>query len=72
MTLFRATEGLFLGQGASLREPLGVTVMGGLILSQVFALYTTPIIYLYLDRLRARLARWSAGLPRNRRSDTSA
>ena len=43
-----------IGQGASLRQPLGVTVMGGLILSQVFTLYTTPVIYLYLDRLRAR------------------
>ena len=60
------------GQGASLRQPLGITVMGGLILSQVFTLYTTPVIYLYLDRLRARLARWSATLPWNRRSDASA
>jgi len=55
-----------IGQGASLRQPLGITVMGGLILSQVFTLYTTPVIYLYLDRLRARLARWSATLPWNR------
>ncbi|PLZ02213.1 nodulation protein [Burkholderia sp. WAC0059] len=61
-----------IGQGASLRQPLGVTVMGGLILSQVFTLYTTPVIYLYLDRVRARLARWSAGLPWNRRTDASA
>ena len=60
-----------IGQGASLRQPLGITVMGGLILSQVFTLYTTPVIYLYLDRLRARLARWSATLPWNR-SDASA
>jgi multidrug efflux pump len=60
-----------IGQGASLREPLGITVMGGLILSQVFTLYTTPVIYLYLDRLRARLASWSATLPWNR-SDVSA
>jgi multidrug efflux pump len=59
------------GQGASLRQPLGITVMGGLILSQVFTLYTTPVIYLYLDRLRARLARWSESLPWNR-SDASA
>ncbi|GGA46657.1 efflux RND transporter permease subunit [Dyella nitratireducens] len=59
------------GQGGSLRQPLGITVMGGLILSQVFTLYTTPVIYLYLDRLRARLARWSATLPWNR-SDASA
>ncbi|WP_322104472.1 efflux RND transporter permease subunit [Paraburkholderia sp. J41] len=55
-----------IGQGASLRQPLGVTVMGGLIFSQVFTLYTTPVIYLFLDRLRARLARWSARLPWNR------
>ncbi|AIF47628.1 efflux RND transporter permease subunit [Dyella japonica] len=60
-----------IGQGASLRQPLGITVMGGLILSQVFTLYTTPVIYLYLDRLRARLARWSASLPWNR-SEASA
>jgi multidrug efflux pump len=60
-----------IGQGASLRQPLGITVMGGLILSQVFTLYTTPVIYLYLDRLRARLARWSATLPWNRQTDAS-
>ncbi|RDI99724.1 nodulation protein [Dyella solisilvae] len=60
-----------IGQGASLRQPLGITVMGGLILSQVFTLYTTPVIYLYLDRLRARLARWSQSLPWNR-SDVPA
>ncbi len=60
-----------IGQGASLRQPLGVTVMGGLLLSQIFTLYTTPVIYLYLDRLRARLARWSAGLPWNRQSDNA-
>ncbi len=52
-----------IGQGASLRQPLGVTVMGGLLVSQVFTLYTTPVIYLFLDRLRARLARWASGLP---------
>ncbi len=51
-----------LGQGASLRQPLGITVMGGLILSQVFTLYTTPVIYIYLDRLRVRLRRSTAGL----------
>jgi multidrug efflux pump len=61
-----------IGQGASLRQPLGITVMGGLIFSQVFTLYTTPVIYLYLDRLRARLARWSATLPWNTQSDASA
>ena len=51
-----------IGQGASLRQPLGITVMGGLILSQVFTLYTTPVIYVYLDRLGARLRNWIAGL----------
>ncbi|MBV8159262.1 MAG: efflux RND transporter permease subunit, partial [Dyella sp.] len=60
-----------IGQGASLRQPLGITVMGGLILSQIFTLYTTPVIYLYLDRLRVRLAHWSEGLPWNR-SDVNA
>ena len=61
-----------LGQGASLRQPLGITVMGGLLLSQIFTLYTTPVIYLYLDRLRARLAAWSARLPWNRHLNTNA
>jgi multidrug efflux pump len=61
-----------IGQGASLRQPLGITVMGGLIVSQLFTLYTTPVIYLFLDRLRARLARWSARLPWNRPQDESA
>jgi len=59
-----------IGQGASLRQPLGVTVVGGLLVSQVFTLYTTPVIYLFLDRLRSRLAKWSLGLPWNRRTDT--
>ncbi|KAF1004063.1 MAG: Multidrug resistance protein MdtC [Luteibacter sp.] len=60
-----------LGQGASLRQPLGITVMGGLVLSQIVTLYTTPVIYIHLDGLRARLAAWSARLPWNR-ADASA
>ncbi len=75
MTTFAAVLGavplaIAIGQGASLRQPLGVTVMGGLLLSQVFTLYTTPVIYLYLDRLRARVARWSERLPWNRKAGT--
>jgi multidrug efflux pump len=46
-----------IGQGASLRQPLGITVIGGLILSQIFTLYTTPVIYLGFERLRLWMRR---------------
>ncbi len=42
------------GVGSELRRPLGITMVGGLILSQVLTLYTTPVIYLFFDRLAAR------------------
>jgi multidrug efflux pump len=56
------------GEGAELRRPLGIAILGGLILSQLLTLFTTPVVYLYLDRLRRpgkneRLLRRAAGAP---------
>ncbi len=47
---------LLSGTGAELRRPLGITIVGGLILSQLLTLYTTPVIYLFFDRLAARFS----------------
>jgi multidrug efflux pump len=48
------------GNGAELRQPLGLSIVGGLLVSQVLTLYTTPVVYLYLDRLRLWVKRrWS-------------
>ncbi len=47
------------GGGAELRQPLGVAIIGGLLVSQWLTLYTTPVIYLYLDRM----SRWLGGCP---------
>jgi multidrug efflux pump len=44
------------GTGSELRNPLGITIIGGLLLSQLLTLYTTPVVYLYMERLRARFA----------------
>ncbi len=56
------------GTGSELRYPLGVTIIGGLLLSQVLTLYTTPVIYLAMERIRARLAARTAGNARSGRT----
>lgn len=45
------------GDGAELRQPLGITIVGGLVMSQLLTLYTTPVVYLYFDRLRNRFSK---------------
>ncbi len=45
-------------EGAEMRQPLGLAIIGGLIFSQILTLYTTPVVYLYLDRARHRVNRW--------------
>jgi multidrug efflux pump subunit AcrB len=52
------------GAGSELRQPLGITIVGGLIVSQALTLYTTPVIYLYLDRFRL----WASSLIPHRRA----
>jgi multidrug efflux pump len=51
------------GTGSELRNPLGITIVGGLLLSQLLTLYTTPVVYLAFDRLGRRLARFRVGNP---------
>jgi multidrug efflux pump len=46
------------GQGAEMRQPLGIAIVGGLFVSQVLTLYTTPVVYLYLENIRIRVNRW--------------
>jgi multidrug efflux pump len=49
-----------MGNGAELRRPLGITIVGGLIFSQMLTLFTTPVVYLYMDRFRL----WATGAKR--------
>jgi len=68
MTTFAALFGglplaLGTGTGSELRHPLGVTIVGGLLVSQVLTLYTTPVVYLYFDRLAHKFSRFRIGNP---------
>jgi len=56
-----------LGEGSEFRQPLGIAIVGGLVLSQILTLYTTPVVYLYLDRFR----HWINRLRRGSRSPAS-
>jgi multidrug efflux pump len=49
------------GTGAELRRPLGISIVGGLLVSQLLTLFTTPVVYLWFDRLAARLSRYRVG-----------
>jgi multidrug efflux pump len=51
------------GVGAELRKPLGITIIGGLIVSQLLTLYTTPVVYLWFDRLAHRFEKYRIGNP---------
>jgi hypothetical protein len=49
--------------GAELRRPLGIAIVGGLIVSQMLTLYTTPVIYLYMDRLNSWVSKFGFARP---------
>jgi Cu/Ag efflux pump CusA len=48
---------LGVGTGSELRKPLGIAIVGGLIVSQMLTLFTTPVVYIFFDRLRLRFSR---------------
>jgi multidrug efflux pump len=60
------------GTGSELRHPLGITIVGGLIVSQLLTLYTTPVVYLWFDRLALRFARFKIGNPIEAQGPASA
>jgi multidrug efflux pump subunit AcrB len=55
-----------MGTGSELRRPLGISIVGGLIVSQMLTLFTTPVVYLYMDRMRLR---WALGRQRRRQGE---
>jgi multidrug efflux pump len=59
------------GTGSELRRPLGITIVGGLIVSQMLTLYTTPVVYLFLDRLRLRFQKNPDGVLASRHPEAS-
>lgn len=64
-----------LGEGSELRQPLGISIVGGLLLSQILTLYTTPVVFLYMDRFGSWTAafwnRWYHGIMGNKPQDTA-
>ena len=56
------------GTGSELRRPLGITIIGGLIVSQILTLYTTPVVYVYMDQMRL----WAKGRRRASSKEGSA
>jgi multidrug efflux pump len=56
-----------IGPGSELRRPLGITIIGGLLVSQVLTLYTTPVIYLMLDKLHRKWGGMHASVARRPR-----
>jgi multidrug efflux pump subunit AcrB len=60
------------GTGAEIRQPLGYAIVGGLLISQFLTLYTTPVVYLYLDRLARFLARGRRGAKTLSQQDRAA
>jgi multidrug efflux pump len=53
------------GMGSELRRPLGITIVGGLLLSQLLTLYTTPVIYIFFDRLATKISKFRAARQEN-------